>query len=237
MPFGLTNAPAMFQSLMNVLFAELLRKGVLVFMDDILIYSATLEEHAVLLRQVLEILHSNKFYIKRSKCFFAHHSMEYLGHVISDKGVATDPSKVDAVVKWPVPTSVKHLRGFLRLTGYYRRFIQHYGVITRPLTELLRKGSTFMWMTTQEQAFQLLKSKMVHAPVLAVPDFSKPFLLETDALDLGIGAVLMQDSHPLLTSANICAQGIKHCQHMKRNALLFSWQLNDGDHTCSTRSS
>lgn len=150
MPFGLTNAPAMFQSLMNVLFAELLRKGVLVFMDDILIYSATLEEHAVLLRQVLEILHSNKFYIKRSKCFFAHHSMEYLGHVISDKGVATDPSKVDAVVKWPVPTSVKHLRGFLRLTGYYRRFIQHYGVITRPLTELLRKGSTFMWMTTQE---------------------------------------------------------------------------------------
>jgi hypothetical protein len=125
MPFGLTNAPATFQSLMNILFAELLRKGVLIFMDDILIYSATVEEHEQLLCKVFEILHDNKFFIKRSKCFFAQPSVQYLGHIISAEGVATDPAKVESVVQWPTQTNIRQLRGFLGLTGYYRRFIQH----------------------------------------------------------------------------------------------------------------
>lgn len=161
MPFGLTNGLATFQSLMNVLFAELLRHGVLIFMEDILVYSNTLEEHVVLLRKVFDILHANKFFIKRSKCLFAQPSVEYLGHVISAEGVATDPSKVQAVMEWQTLSNVRQLRGFLRLTGYYRRFIQHYGIISRPLTELLKKNHIFHWSKDADQAFHILKQKMI----------------------------------------------------------------------------
>lgn len=141
MLFGLKNALATFQSLMNWIFASLLRWGVLVFMDDILIYSATLEEHLVLLRQVFQILQEHQFYIKRSKCSFAQSSVEYLGHVVSTAGVATEPSKVEAVLSWARSVNLKQLRVFLGLTGYYRKFIAHYGVIVQPLTELLKKGT------------------------------------------------------------------------------------------------
>lgn len=118
--------------------------------------------------------------------------MEYLGHVISDKGVATDPSKVQAVLNWPRPSTVKQLRGFLGLTRYCRKFIQHYGMITRPLTELLKKGHLFQWNSQIEDAFQLLKQRMVQDPVLVVPNFELPFVLEIDVSDYGIGIVLMQ---------------------------------------------
>jgi hypothetical protein len=151
MPFGLTNASATFQSLMNKIFASLLRRGVLVFMDDILIYSTTLEEHVKLLMEVFKILEQHHFYIKRSKCLFAQHSVEYLGHVISAEGVATNPSKVQAVLNWPTPKNVKQLRGFLGLTGYYRKFIQYYGMIARPLTDLLKKGCHFQWTSQIDQ--------------------------------------------------------------------------------------
>ena len=197
MPFGLTNAPATFQSYMNIIFADLLRKGVLVFMDDILIYSRTLEEHTVLLKQVLEILQQHQFFIKKSKCSFAKNSVEYLGHVISESGVATDKSKILAVSSWPTPKSVKQLRGFLGLTGYYRKFIKHYGLISRPLTDLLKKNVQFQWTALAQDAFQTLKQKLISAPVLAVPDFTQPFVIETDASDMGVGAVLMQNQHPV----------------------------------------
>lgn len=197
MPFGLTNAPATFQSLMNHIFAALLRKGVLVFMDDILIYSPTLEEHVRLLQQVFHILQHHQFVIKKSKCYFAQSSVEYLGHVVSAAGVSTAPSKVQAVSQWPVPKTLKELRGFLGLTGYYRRFIRHYGIISRPLTLLLKKGTQFLWTPTTDEAFHLLKKALLEAPVMVVPNLSKPFVLETDASDLGIGAVLMQEGHPI----------------------------------------
>lgn len=218
MPFGLTNAPATFQSLMNMIFAALLRRGVLVFMDDILIYSETLEEHVLLLRQVFEILQQHQFYIKLSKCSFAQPSIEYLGHIVSAAGVATEPSKVEAVLNWCQPTNLKQLRGFLGLTRYYRKFIPHYGIIAQPLTALLKKGCQFKWIQETDQAFQNLKHKLVNAPVLVVPDFREPFVLETDACDTGIGAVLMQNGHPVAyLSKHLCPRNQTR-RYMKKNA-------------------
>lgn len=197
MLFGLTNAPATFQSFMNIIFIEILRKGVLIFMNDILVYSDTLEKHEQMLQRVFQILQQHKFLIKRSKCSFATTQVEYLGHVISGEGVATDPNKTQAVKQWPTPKTTKQLRGFLGLTGYYRKFIRDYGMISRPLTELLKKNTPFQWTPITEQAFQVLKQKLVQALVLAVPNFSKPFVVETDACDVGVGAILMQDQHPI----------------------------------------
>jgi hypothetical protein len=139
MSFGLTNAAATFQHIMNTIFNDLLRKYVLVFMDDIPIYSSTLEDHVRHLTSVLQIIANNQFFIKESRCLFAEQSLEYLGHVITSEGIATDPSKVQAVNQWPIPRNVKELREFLGLASYYRRFIQNYGILSRPLTNLLRK--------------------------------------------------------------------------------------------------
>jgi hypothetical protein len=189
MPFGLKNAPASFQSVMIRIFEHLLRKCVLAFMDDILIYSATLAEHIQHLHQVFEILQHHKFFLKASKCVFGQQQLEYLGHVISSQGVDTDPSKISDVQKWPEPQSVKQLRGFLGLTGYYRRFIKHYAMISSPLTTLLKKGTAFVWTSQTQQAFKLLKQALIQAPALAIPDFTKPFTVETNASDCGFGAV------------------------------------------------
>jgi hypothetical protein len=128
-----------------------------------------------------------------------------LGHVISAAGVATEPSKIDAVLSWKKPVNLKQLRGFLVLTGYYRKFIAHYGVIARTLTKLLKKGVQFIWTPAADQAFQLLKQMLAQAPVLAVPDFKQQFVLETDASNTGIGDVLMQNSHPIAyLSKHLC---------------------------------
>jgi hypothetical protein len=143
MPFGLTNAPATFQGVMNHILEKMLRKGVLVFMDDILIYSPTLEEHQQQVREVFQILRAHQLQLKQTKCTFAQQNLEYLGNVIGTAGVATDSSKIDTVQAWPRPTTLKQLRGFLGLTGYYRKFIRNYGMISRPLTQLLRKGTLF----------------------------------------------------------------------------------------------
>ncbi|WVZ88332.1 LOW QUALITY PROTEIN: hypothetical protein U9M48_034866 [Paspalum notatum var. saurae] len=197
MPFGLTNAPETFHALMNTIFQPLLRKGVLVFVDDILIYSHTLEEHLHLLQQVFTILEQHQLYLKLSKCSFAQQSLEYLGHIISEQGVATDPHKTTAIANWPTPTDTKQLRGFLVLSGYYRKFIKNYGSISRPLTDFLKKNALFHWKNDLQLSFDTLKQALVSASVLALPNFSQGFTIETDASSVGIGAVLSQNGHPI----------------------------------------
>ncbi|KAL5796687.1 hypothetical protein ACOSQ2_001507 [Xanthoceras sorbifolium] len=196
MPFGLCNAPSTFQAAMNEIFRPHLRRFVLVFFDDILIYSRSMEEHLSHLEIVLEILGHHQFYIKMSKCEFVKDELEYLGHFISEKGVKVDTRKVEAMVDWPLPKDVSALRGFLGLTGYYRRFVKHYGLIARPLTNMLKKDN-FEWTDEAKLAFENLKRAMTQTPVLALPDFNKTFEVYTDASGEGIGAVLVQDKRPL----------------------------------------
>jgi uncharacterized membrane protein len=144
MPFGLTNVPATFQCLMNTLFGDYMRKFVLIFMDGILIFSSSFEENVEHLRLVFHVLLHNKLFIKFSKCTFAQQQISYLGHIISKDCVSTDPSKIEAMLKWPIPHSFTELRGFLGLTGYYRNFVQNYGIIARPLANLLHH-KLFYW--------------------------------------------------------------------------------------------
>jgi hypothetical protein len=197
MAFGLTGAPGSFQDAMNTTLQPCLRIFVLVFFDDILIYSKTLEDHIQHIRVVFELLQKDQWKVKFSKCKFAQRQISYLGYVISDQGVSTDPIKISVVVQWPTPSSAKELRSFLGLAGYYRKFVKNFGVISKPLTELLKKNVVFVWTSVHDKSFSALKKSLISAPVLALPDFSKPFYIETDASGTGIGAVLMQGGHLL----------------------------------------
>jgi hypothetical protein len=164
----------------------------LVFFGDILIYSSTFELHLAHLRQVLETLSTNQLFAKKSKCAFREQQVKYLGHVISIEGVATDKKKIEVVANWPTPQYLKELRGFLGLAGYYRKFIRHFGIISKPLTDLPKKNN-YGWNTQAQQAFMVLKKALCDALVLTLPDFSKTFVLETDAYDYGLEAVLSQE--------------------------------------------
>ncbi|KAK8951688.1 hypothetical protein KSP39_PZI004152 [Platanthera zijinensis] len=196
MPFGLTNAPSTFQSLMNKLFQPQLRKSILVFFDDILVFSPSWQTHLEHLTTTLEVLRQQRLFLKRSKCGFGLREVQYLGHVISVKGVATDPSKIRAMLEWPTPSSLKKLRGFLGLTGYYRRFIKDYGAMAKPLTRLLKEAH-FAWDSEAALAFDHLKTAVSQPPVLALPNFTASFTVETDASNTGVGAVLTQGNRPL----------------------------------------
>jgi hypothetical protein len=191
MPFGLTNAPSTFQSLMNDVLKSYIRKFVLVFFDDILIFSKTWAEHLQHVKQVFQVLSDNKLFLKRSKCFFGKENVSYLGHIISRDGVAMDPAKIEAVEAWPRPQSLQALRGFLGLTGYYRKFIAGYGEVAAPLTALLKKEA-FHWSDAVDTAFMQLKHSLMTAPLLQMSYFSKRFMVDCDASGAGFGTELHQ---------------------------------------------
>ena len=192
MPFGLTSAPATFERLMEKVLRGLHWETLLIYLDDVIIFAKDMSTHLQRLEEVLRRLKEAGLKLKPSKCQFFADSVNYLGHVVSRDGVSTDPAKVEAVTEWPVPKSTKDVRAFLGTTGYYRRFIPGYTERAKPLTHLLSKQVRFQWTPDCTHAFDDLKLTLITAPVLAYPDHSLPFILDTDASDVGTGAVLGQ---------------------------------------------
>lgn len=194
MPFDLPNALATFQRLRNPVFNEYLCKFVLVFFDEILIYNMNL----VQLRQHLEtVLHLLRDLVaKQLKCNFGGKQVENLGNIVTSTWVSIDPPKVQTIKNWPLLNTIKQLWGFLCLKGYYRKFVKGHGSISRPLTELL-KIDAFQWITEAREAFETLKEVMITSSVIALSNMSEPFVIETNALNTGIGSVLMQRGHPI----------------------------------------
>jgi hypothetical protein len=193
MSFGLSNAPAYFMNLMNKVFMEFLDKFVIVFIDDILIYSKSKEDHATHLKLVLETLREHQLYAKFSKCGFWLKEVGLLGHVLSAGGVSVDPKKIQSIMDWEAPTTQTEVRSFLGLAGYYRKYVEGFSSIARPMTQLLKKDKKFEWTPKCEECFQELKKRLVTAPILTMPDITKSFDIYCDASKLGLGCVLMQE--------------------------------------------
>lgn len=192
MSFGLTNAPAAFMDLMNRVFKQYLDMFVIVFIDDILVYSRSEEEHASHLRIVLQTLKDQELYAKFSKCDFWLSSVAFLGHIVSSEGIKVDPQKVEVVKKWPRPMTPTDIRSFLGLAGYYRRFVENFSSIAAPLTRLTQKKTKFLWSETCEGSFEKLKDRLTSAPVLTLPEGTEGFVVYCDASRVGLGCVLMQ---------------------------------------------
>nr|GEZ88508.1 putative reverse transcriptase domain-containing protein [Tanacetum cinerariifolium] len=192
MPFGLTNAPAVFMDLMNRVCKPYLDKFVIVFIDDILIYSKEEKKHEEHLKTILELLKKEELYAKFSKCEFWIPKVQFLGHVIDSQGIHVDPAKIESVKKWASPKSPTKIRQFLGLAGYYQRFIKGFSKVAKPMTKLTQKKVEFEWGDKQEATFQLLKQKLCSVSILALPEGSEDFIVYCDASNKGLGAVLMQ---------------------------------------------
>ena len=192
MPFGLTNAPAAFMDLMHRVFRPYLDQFVIVFIDEILIYSRTPEEHERHLIIVLQTLREHKLYAKMSKCEFWMKEVKFIGHVVSEQGVAVDPAKIEAVMKWEPPKNVTEVRSFLGLAGYYRRFVEGFSKLAMPMTRLTKKEEKFLWTPECEIVFHTLKEKLTTTPVLIIPNSGEEYEVYTEASLRGLGCVLMQ---------------------------------------------
>ncbi|KAG7543275.1 Reverse transcriptase domain [Arabidopsis thaliana x Arabidopsis arenosa] len=197
MPFGLTNAPSTFMRLMNHVLRSFIGVFVVVYFDDILVYSKTLDEHVEHLRKVLNVLRKERLFGNFKKCSFCSNDVVFLGFVVSSQGIQVDESKIQAIQDWPSPKTIGEVRSFHGLAGFYRRFVRDFSTIAAPLTEVIKKDVGFKWEQAQEDAFQLLKHKLTHAPLLVLPNFMKTFEIECDASGVGIGAVLMQEKKPI----------------------------------------
>jgi hypothetical protein len=210
MSFGLTNAPAHFTYLMNSLFMPELDKFVVDFIDDILIYSKNEEEHARHLQIVLTRLREHQLYAKFSKCTFWLEEIQFLGHVLSTKGIVVDPSKVKDILEWKSPTTVHQVRSFLGLASYYHRFIPGFSKIVKPITGLLKNDTKFDWSSKCNEAFEQLKVLLTTAPVLAQPDIEKPFDVYCDTSGSGLGCVLMQEGRVIACASRQLRRNEEH---------------------------
>ncbi|KAL4278557.1 hypothetical protein GQ457_03G018690 [Hibiscus cannabinus] len=202
---------------MNDIFRPFLPKLVLIFLDDILIYSDSRQEHLIHVRQVLQCLQQNGFVAKHSKCAFGQTKVEFLDHIISERELVVDPAKVEAITKWPMPTNIREVLGFLGISNYYQKFIKNFATIAAPISNLLRKGFQFEWTDEAQAAMDNLKQCLSSTPVLSLPDFTQPFQVETDASGTGIGAVLTQAVGKCMLS-----------QKQLQNAGSISWVLEEG---------
>ena len=191
--FGLTNVPITFQSVMNRIFHQYLGKFVLVYLDDILVFSKTPKEQIEHLRVVFDVLHKNKLYAKLAKCHFAKNELEYLGHVVGKDGIKVDPRKIEIVAKWARPKDINQLRSFLGLCNYFCKFIQGYSILVAPLTHLTRKDVKFTWTNQYEESFEEIKYALSHAPILILPKFGERFEVICDASMVDVEALLLQD--------------------------------------------
>ncbi len=192
MPFGLTNAPVVFQALVNDLLRDMLNKHVFVYLDDILIFSRTKEDHIHHVQAVLQRLLENSLFVKAEKCEFHVPSVSFLGYIIGQGSIHMDPAKVSAVTAWPVPDSWKQLQRFLGFANFYHRFIRGYSTVAAPLTDLTSSKIPFSWSSATADAFQTLQNRFTSSPILRMPDPERQFMVEVDASDVGVGAVLSQ---------------------------------------------
>ncbi|XP_038974994.1 uncharacterized protein K02A2.6-like [Phoenix dactylifera] len=196
MPFGLSNAPSTFMRVMNQVLKPYIGRFMVVYFDDILIFSRSRVEHQQHLRRVLLTLRSEKLYVNLKKCFFAESQVPFLGFIISDQGVAADPEKVRAIREWPTPSNIHEVRSFHGLASFYHRFIRNFSSIVAPITNCM-KAENFRWTPAATRAFEDIKERLTQAPILRLPDFDQLFEVACDASHIGIGGVLSQEGHPI----------------------------------------
>jgi hypothetical protein len=192
MPFGLTNAPITFMCLMNEVLHSFIGKFMVVYSDDILIYSKSLDEYIEYLRVVFGALREARLFANLEKCNFCTDQVAFLGYVVTPQGIEMDEAKIKAIKSWPIPATLTQLQSFLGLAGFYRRFVRVFSTIAATLNDLTKKGVPFYWGAAQERSFNTLINKLTHAPLLQLPNFGKTFELECDASGIGIGGVLLQ---------------------------------------------
>ncbi|KAF8046872.1 hypothetical protein N665_3368s0001 [Sinapis alba] len=196
MPFGLTNAPAAFMKMMNGIFRDFLDEFVIIFIDDILVYSKNKEDHEKHLRAVLGRLRKQQLYPKLSKCSLWQRSVGFLGHIVSEQGVSVDPEKIRAIQGWPRPNNATEVRSFLGLAGYYRKFVKGFASLAQPMTQLTGKDVKFVWSDECEKCFSALEM-LTNAPILVLPEADQPYMVYTDASITGLGCVLTQHGKEL----------------------------------------
>src|SRR5581483_6053711 len=229
-PFGLCNAPATFQRMMNTIFDDLLYKYIKVYLDDCNIHSETFEEHLIHLEEVFNRLRKAGLKLKPSKCHFCLPEIKFLGHIVGRDGIKVDPSKIEKVKNFPVPTNLTELRSFIGLASYYRKFVPEFSKIVKPLTSLTKKDTPYVWTQKQQEAFDILKDKLCDTPVLQFPDFNRHFYLYTDASGYAMGAILAQkDENDQEYVIAYASKGFTGAQHnyttTEKECLAIIWGI------------